>query len=119
VLLLALSMGILISVFEKAPSSIAGGTVRKSLSWISGRGFVDPVPGADELRSLANTTTSTTTTSRASEMGNQSASTSEGSQQGSAVLGSVGYSSISGEDVGEGVRVLDEELVKSPVDMRS
>ena len=120
-LLLALSMGILMSVFEKTPSSIAGGTVRKSLSWISGRGFVDPVPGADELRSLANTTT----TSRASEMGNQSASTSEGSQQGSesmegsAVLGSVGYSSISGEDVGEGVRVLDEELVKSPVDMRS
>jgi len=116
-------MGILMSVFEKAPSSIAGGTVRKSLSWISGRGFVDPVPGADELRSLANTTTSTT--SRASEMGNQSASTSEGSQQGSesmegsAVLGSVGHSSISGEDVGEGVRVLDEELVKSPVDMRS
>jgi len=57
-------------------------------------------------------------------MGNQSGS-SEGSQQGSesmegsAVLGSVGYSSISGEDVGEGVRVLDEELVKSPVDMRS
>jgi len=113
------------SVFEKAPSSIAGGTVRKSLSWISGRGFVDPVPGADELRSLANATTTTTTTSRASEMGNQSASTSEGSQQGSesmegsAVLGSVGYSSISGEDVGEGVRVFDEELVKSPVDMRS
>lgn len=115
-------MGILMSVFEKAPSSIAGGTVRKSLSWISGRGFVDPVPGADEFRSHANTTT-TSSTSFTSEMDNESGS-GEGSQgsesmEGSAVLGSVGYSSVSGEDVGEGVRVLDEELVKSPVEMAS
>jgi len=117
VLLFALSMGILMSVFEKAPSSIAGGTVRKSLSWISGREFVDPVPGADELRSLANTTT-TTSTSFTSEMDERSGS-GEGSQdsegmEGSAVLGSV----VSGEDLGDGVRVLDE-LVESPVEMVS
>lgn len=111
------------SVFEKAPSSIAGGTVRKSLSWISGREFLDPVPGADEVRSLANTTD--TTTSFTSEMQNESDNGSpediQGSEsmEGSAVLGSLAYSSISGEDVGEGVRVLDEEMVKSPVDAAS
>lgn len=110
------------SVFEKAPSSIAGGTVRKSLSWISGRGFVDPVPRADEIRSLAKTST---TSSYTSEIGNSDASNSaEGSQgsesmEGSAVLGSLGQSSISGEDVGEGVRVLDEGLVNSPVGLES
>lgn len=110
------------SVFEKAPSSIAGGTVRKSLSWISGRGFVDPVPGADEIRSLANTTS---TSSYTGEIGNSDASGSaEGSQgsesmEGSAVLGSLGQSNISGEDVGEGVRVLDEDLGKSPVGLES
>ena len=108
------------SVFERAPSSITGGTVRKSLSWISGQGFVDPVPGADELRSLANTTiTSNLTSEIENENGSSEGSQGSESMEGSAVLGSLGYSSISGEDVGDGVRVLDEELVKSPVDMES
>ena len=92
---------------------MAGGTVRKSLSWISGCGFVDPVPGGDELRSLANITT-TTSTSFTSEMdeGSGSGEGSQGSEgmEGSAVLGSV----VSGEDLGDGVRVLNK-LVKSPV----
>ena len=109
------------SVFEKAPSSIAGGTVRKSLSWISGRGFTDPVPGADEIRSLANTTTSSYTSELDNSDVSGSAEGSQGSESmaGSALLGSMGQSSISGEDVGEGVRVLDEDMVKSPIGMES
>ena len=35
--------------------------------------------------------------------------------QRSIVLGSIG--STSGEDIGEGVRMLDEDLVKSPADI--
>ena len=111
------------SVFEKAPSSIAGGTVRKSLSWISGRGFVDPVPGADEIRSLANTTGTSSITSEmignSDASGSADGSQASGSMEGSAVLGSLGQSNISGEDLGEGVRVLDEDMVKSPVSLES
>jgi hypothetical protein len=98
-------------VFERAPESVTGGTVRKTLSWIGGSGFVDPVPEADEMRrTVGDTNTADTTTDEVLfdyEM--------ESVAQGSAVMGSV--SSISGEDVGEGVRVLDEDLVKSPTEI--
>jgi hypothetical protein len=65
VVLFALSLGILMAVFERAPESVTGTTVRKSMSWISGKGFIDPVPGADELRSIptAPSTAPTSTTS--------------------------------------------------------
>ena len=48
VLLFALSLGILMGVFERAPESVTGGAVRKTMSWIGGNGWIDPVPGADE-----------------------------------------------------------------------
>jgi hypothetical protein len=106
-------------LFEGAPGSVTGGTVRKTMAWIGGRGWVDPVPGADEMRNderRVGTTSATTTTSFLS--GNVSGSGSEegsglGSESGSVVLGGSMGSSL-GEDIGEGVRVLDEELVKSP-----
>jgi hypothetical protein len=111
VFLFAISLGILMGVFERAPESVTGGTVRKTLSWIGGTGFVDPVPEADEMRrNIGDTNTADTTTDEVLfdyEM--------ESVAQGSAVMGSV--SSISGEDVGEGVRVLDEDLVKSPTEI--
>lgn len=97
------------SLFERAPESVTGGTVRKTMSWIGGQGFVDPVPGADEMRNVSATTTTTTTGSVSGESEDGSSS----SQRGSVVLESMG--SGSGEDIGEGVRVLDEDLVKSPV----
>jgi hypothetical protein len=109
VMLFALSLGILMSVFEHAPESVTGGTVRKTMSWIGGKGFVDPVPGADEMRNVAATTTTTTTESLSEESEDGSSSP----QQESVMLGSMG--SGSGEDIGEGVRVLDDDLVKSPV----
>jgi hypothetical protein len=103
VLLFAFSLGILMGVFERAPESVTGGTVRKTLSWISGRGYLDPVPGADDLRS--GTSTNTTSTSTSSE--------SDGSAQGSMLLESIEIASD--EEIGQGIRVLDEEFVKSPV----
>jgi hypothetical protein len=35
-------------LFERHPECVTGRTVRKSLAWVSGRGFVDPVDGAAE-----------------------------------------------------------------------
>jgi len=112
-MLFALSLGVLMGLFERAPGSVTGGTVRKTMAWIGGRGWVDPVPGADEMRQggggvdMSVTTTTTTTTSSSYE------DASGESEEGSVVLGgSIG--SGSGEDIGEGVRVLDDELVKSP-----
>src|SRR5271167_4598948 len=61
VVLFALSLGILMNIFERAPQSVTGGTVRKTMSWIGGRGFVDPVPGADEMRNVSARTTPATT----------------------------------------------------------
>ena len=109
-MLFALSLGILMSVFERAPESVTGGIVRKTMSWIGGRGFVDPVPGADEMRNVTATTTTTTTESLSGE-------SEEGSSpdQGSVVLESM--ESGSGEDIGEDVAVLDEDLVTSPDDI--
>lgn len=112
VVLFALSLGVLMGLFEQAPGSVTGGTVRKTMAWIGGRGWVDPVPGADEMRrgggGIRMSTTTTTTTS--SSIYEDASGTSE---EGSVVLGgSIG--SGSGEDIGEGVRVLDDELVKSP-----
>lgn len=72
------------NVFERAPESVTGGTVRKTMSWIGGNGFVDPVPGADEVRDVAATTTTTNTESVSGESEEGSSS----SQQGSVVLGS-------------------------------
>jgi hypothetical protein len=112
VVLFALSLGILMTVFERAPASITGGTVRKTMSWISGRGFVDPVPGADEMRNSAPGIMSTTTIATSPTV----ESSSESPESGSIVLESMGSSSL-GSDVGEGVRVLDDELVKSPMGM--
>src|SRR5271167_2556438 len=97
VVLFALSLGILMNIFERAPQSVTGGTVRKTMSWIGGRGFVDPVPGADEMRDVAATTATTTTESLSEESEEGSSS----SQQGSVVLESMG--SGSGEDIGEDV----------------
>jgi hypothetical protein len=97
-------------VFERAPESVTGRTVRKTLSWIGGSGFVDPVPRADEMRrSVATNTPDTTTEGISIDYETESVA------QGSAVLGSLG--SLSGEDVGEGVRVLDDDMVKSPVEI--
>ena len=97
-------------LFERAPGSVTGGTVRKTMAWVGGRGWVDPVPGADEMRQGGGRgigMSSTTTTSSSYE------DASGESEEGSVVLGgSIG--SGSGEDIGEGVRLLDDELVKSP-----
>ena len=96
-------------LFERAPGSVTGGTVRKTMAWIGGRGWVDPVPGADEMRQGGAALSRTTTTSSTSYE-----DSSTGSEEGSVVLGgSIGSSS--GEDIGDGIRVLDDELVKSPV----
>jgi hypothetical protein len=112
IVLFALSLGVLMGLFERAPGSVTGGTVRKTMAWIGGRGWVDPVPGADEMRqgggggdaALSRTTTTTSTSYE---------DVSTGSEEGSVVLdASIGSSS--GEDIGEGVRILDEEMVKSP-----
>ena len=91
-MLFALSLGILMGVFERAPESITGGTVRKTLSWIGGRGFVDPVPEADDTKGVAASTAASTTsdTSRDSEESTDS--------QGSVVLGSL---CSTGDDFGE------------------
>jgi hypothetical protein len=86
-------------VFERAPESITGGTVRKTLSWIGGGGFVDPVPGGDMRRAISATTT-----------GSDYSWDSESEQESR-------LDSIAGEDVGEGVRLLDDEIVKSPTDI--
>ena len=96
-------------LFERAPGSVTGGTVRKTMAWIGGRGWVDPVPGADEMRhsgGVMPTIITTTTTSMNCE--DPSGVTDEGCV---AVGDSEG--SVSGEDVGEGVRVLHEDLVRS------
>ena len=97
------------ALFERAPGSVTGGTVRRTIAWIGGRGWVDPFPGADEMRQGggAVVTAATTTTDPNCE------DASVGSDEGSVVLGGSMGSSL-GEDIGEGVRVLDEELVKSP-----
>jgi hypothetical protein len=102
VLLFALSLGILMGVFERAPQSITGSTVRKTLSWISGNKFTDPVPASDIRRAPTTTTTSTDYSWDSDESGDQ---------------GSVGLGSMAGDDVGNGVRVLDDEIVKSPVEI--
>ena len=95
-------------LFERAPGSVTGGTVRKTMAWIGGRGWVDPVPGADEMRQGGGGALSRTTTTSTSYE-----DSSTGSEEGSVVLGgSIG--SGSGEDIGDGIRVLDDELVKSP-----
>ena len=107
-MLFALSLGILMSVFERAPESVTGGTVRKTMSWIGGGGFVDPVPRTDEMGDVA----ATTTTTIAESVNGESEDGSGSSQQGSLILGSMG--SGSGEDIGEDVKVLGEDLVKSP-----
>lgn len=112
-MLFALSLGILMSVFERAPESITGGTVRKTMSWIGGKGFVDPVPGADEMRRAAVTVPTTNTTTETEDSSGDS-DDKNNEDQGSVALGSM--ESVSGEDIGEGVRVLDEDLVKSPDD---
>jgi hypothetical protein len=104
VVLFALSLGVLMTVFENSPASVTGGTVRKTMSWVSGRGFVDPVPGADEIRDSARSSRTTTTDGESSD---------ESPESGSVVLEGMGSSS-GGSDVGEGVRVLEEDLVKSP-----
>jgi hypothetical protein len=108
-MLFALSLGILMSVFERAPESVTGGTVRKTMSWIGGKGFVDPVPGADEMRNVSTRTTpAITTTTTSDDLGEENGSP----EQGSEVLESMGSS---GEDIGDDVRVLEDDLVKSPV----
>ena len=102
-MLFALSLGVLMTVFENSPASITGGTVRKTMSWVSGRGFVDPVPGADKMRDSGRSSGTTTADGGSSD---------ESPESGSLV--SEGMGSLSGSDVGEGVRVLEEDLVKSP-----
>lgn len=97
-------MGVLMGVFEQAPGSVTGGTVRKTMSWIGGRGFVDPVPGADEMRSALKKTPSSIST--ATDL----SSSDESIDPGSVLLGSTG-------SAGEAERVLDEDLVKSPTAM--
>jgi hypothetical protein len=100
-MLFALSLGILMGVFEKAPESVTGGTVRKTMAWIGGRGFVDPVPGADELRSAASRIPRSIPTSDLS---------------GSSSEDSIDQGSVEGGEEGNSarVRMLDEDLVKSP-----
>lgn len=95
-------------IFERAPGSVTGGTVRKSLSWIGGRGFTDPVPRADEMRSSAVATASITSE------GTGGGSDASGEVPRSSVLGSLGSS---GEDLGDEARILNEELVKSPTEL--
>ena len=73
-------------LFERAPGSITGGTVRKTMAWIGGHGWVDPVPGADEMRQggsggRVGMSSTTTTTSSSYE------DTSGESEEGSVVLG--------------------------------
>jgi hypothetical protein len=111
VILFAVSLGILMGVFEKAPESVTGGTVRKTLSWIGGSGFVDPVPQADEMRRSVVTTNTPDTTTEDIVFDYET----ESVAQGSAMLGSL--DSLSGEDVGEGVRVLEDDLIKSPAEI--
>jgi len=112
-MLFALSLGVLMSIFDRAPESITGGTVRKTLSWISGRGFSDSVPRADEMRESMGMAPVTTTSTTSEGYSWSSAASGEGA--GSVVLGEGG--SEEGESVGEGVRVLEEELTKSPIEM--
>jgi hypothetical protein len=102
VVLFALSLGVLMTVFENSPASVTGGTVRKTMSWVSGRGFVDPVPEADEMRDSGRSSRTTT----------DAESSDESPDSGSILLERMG--SMSESDVGEGVRVLEEDLVKSP-----
>lgn len=109
--LFALSLGVLMGVFEKAPGSITGSTVRKTISWMGGRGFIDPVPRADEMRNQAAMTLSSVTSIDFAGRGSSLYSV----DQGSADAGSVGDSE--GES-GSGIRVLDEDLVKSPTSMQ-
>ena len=104
VVLFALSLGILMGMFERAPESVTGSTVRKTLSWIGGSGFRDPVPRADGTRRVPTTTTTASSTS--------SWGSDDSGDQGSQVLESLDI--ISGEDAGEAVRVFDDEMVKSP-----
>jgi hypothetical protein len=111
VVLFAVSLGILMGLFEKAPESVTGGTVRKTLSWIGGSGFVDPVPQTDETRRSVVATSNPDTTTEDIILDYET----ESVVQGSAVLGSL--DSLSGEDVGEGVRVLDDDMVKSPAEI--
>jgi len=106
VLLFALSLGILMGVFERAPESVTGGAVRKTMSWIGGKGWVDPVPGADEARSSPPSVNS--------DVSSSDGWTSDG-QEGSVLLEDLGSSNVSsGEDIGHGVKILDENVMNSP-----
>lgn len=94
-MLFALSLGILMSVFERAPESVTGGTVRKTMSWIGGKGFVDPVPEADEMRNVSSRTApAPTTTTMSDDLSEENDSL----EQGSVVLESMGSSGV---DIGE------------------
>ena len=94
------------TVFERSPASITGGTVRKTMSWISGRGFVDPVPGADEIRGISRGVSSGATSVTSTDVSTVE-SNDESPEEGSLVLNSTGGSSLS-SDVGEGIKVLED-----------
>ena len=115
VVLFALSLGVLMTIFEKSPASITGGTVRKTMSWISGRGFVDPVPGADEIRGFTRGVSPGATSVTSTDVSTVE-STDESPEGGDLVLDSTGWSSLS-SDIGEGIRVLEDPLAKSPTAM--
>ena len=53
----ALSLGVLMRTFEKYPECITGSTVRKTIAWVGGMGFVDPVPRVDEPRPVVKAQT--------------------------------------------------------------
>jgi hypothetical protein len=109
-MLFALSLGVLMAIFERAPESVTGGTVRKALSWCGGTGFMDALPTAEIGRSHI-APTSTITSESESVTSASTISESGSSLRGSVVLESLG--SGSGEEIGEGIRVLDDELVTS------
>jgi hypothetical protein len=83
------------SVFERAPESITGTSVRKMMSWISGRGFIDPVPGADESRSIPTAPSTAPTSTNSSVNEDVNVDSDEGS--GASGLSVLSWGGVSGE----------------------
>lgn len=71
------------------------------MSWISGRGFLDPVPGADETRNSARGGGTSTATSTDVSTIDSSPASPGSAESGSIVLESLG--SDDAEGIGEGI----------------